>query len=126
MQSNGGLMSSAQARADPVHTLLSGPAGGVVGAVAVRGAAGRRDVITMDMGGTSLDISLVQGGARRPRGRGPGRGFPVKVPQVDTHTIGAGGGSIARVRPRDAQGRARQRRCGPGPRLLRPRRHRAH
>jgi N-methylhydantoinase A len=97
MQSNGGLMSGAQACARPVHTLLSGPAGGVVGAVGVASAAGVRDVITMDMGGTSLDISLVRDGrvALSPEGRLGG--FPVKVPQVDTHTIGAGGGSIARL-----------------------------
>jgi N-methylhydantoinase A len=97
MQSNGGLMSGAQACARPVHTLLSGPAGGVVGAVGVASVAGLRDVITMDMGGTSLDISLVRGGrvALSPEGRLGG--FPVKVPQVDTHTIGAGGGSIARL-----------------------------
>jgi N-methylhydantoinase A len=96
MQSNGGLMSSAQAKAEPVRTLLSGPAGGVVGAVAVAGAAGLRDVITMDMGGTSLDISLVRDGRVALSGEGRLGGFPVKIPQVDTHTIGAGGGSIAR------------------------------
>jgi N-methylhydantoinase A len=97
MQSNGGLMSSAQARAEPVRTLLSGPAGGVVGAVAVAGAAGAGDVITMDMGGTSLDISLVRGGRVRLAPEGRVGGFPVKIPQVDTHTIGAGGGSVARL-----------------------------
>ena len=97
MQSNGGLMSGAQARARPVHTLLSGPAGGVVGAVGVASVAGLRDVITMDMGGTSLDISLVRGGRVALSAEGRLGGFPVKVPQVDTHTIGAGGGSIARL-----------------------------
>ena len=96
MQSNGGLMSSDQARAEPVRTLLSGPAGGVVGAVAVAAAAGLRDVITMDMGGTSLDISLVREGRVGLAAEGRVGGFPVKIPQVDTHTIGAGGGSIAR------------------------------
>ncbi len=96
VQSNGGLMSSAQARAEPVRTLLSGPAGGVVGAVAVAGAAGLGNVITMDMGGTSLDISLVQAGRIALSAEGRLGGFPVKIPQVNTHTIGAGGGSIAR------------------------------
>ena len=97
MQSNGGLMSSAQARAQPARTLLSGPAGGVVGAVAVASGAGLRDVITMDMGGTSLDISLVRDGRVGLSAEGRVGGFPVKIPQVDTHTIGAGGGSLARV-----------------------------
>ncbi|HSD77091.1 MAG TPA: hydantoinase/oxoprolinase family protein, partial [Solirubrobacteraceae bacterium] len=97
MQSNGGLMSSAQARAEPVRTLLSGPAGGVVGAVAVAAAAGIGDVITMDMGGTSLDISLVRDGRVGLSADGRVGGFPVKIPQVDTHTIGAGGGSVARI-----------------------------
>jgi N-methylhydantoinase A len=97
MQSNGGLMGSAQARAEPVRTLLSGPAGGVVGAAAVAAAAGLRDVITMDMGGTSLDISLVRDGRVGLSAEGRVGTLPVKIPQVDTHTIGAGGGSIARV-----------------------------
>jgi N-methylhydantoinase A len=96
MQSNGGVMSSLQARTEPVRTLLSGPAGGVVGAVAVAGAAGLRDVITMDMGGTSLDVSLVRDGRVGLAAEGRVGGFPVKIPQVDMHTIGAGGGSIAR------------------------------
>jgi N-methylhydantoinase A len=96
LQSNGGLMSGAQARAHPVHTLLSGPAGGVVGAAAVAGTAGVRHVITMDMGGTSLDVSLAQGGQVQLAAEGRLGGFPVKIPQVDVHTIGAGGGSLAR------------------------------
>jgi N-methylhydantoinase A len=69
----------------------------VVGAVAVAGGAGLRDVITMDMGGTSLDISLVRDGRVGLSAEGRVGGFPVKTPQVDTHTIGAGGGSLARV-----------------------------
>jgi N-methylhydantoinase A len=97
MQSNGGLMSGAQARVHPARTLLSGPAGGVVGAVAVAAAAGVGDVITMDMGGTSLDISLARDGRVGLSAEGRVGGFPVKIPQVDTHTIGAGGGSLARV-----------------------------
>jgi N-methylhydantoinase A len=96
MQSNGGLMSSAQARAEPVRTLLSGPAGGVVGAMAVAAAAGLPDAITMDMGGTSLDVSLVRGGRVGLAAEGRVAGLPVKIPQVNTHTIGAGGGSLAR------------------------------
>jgi N-methylhydantoinase A len=94
IQSNGGLMS---ARALPVHTLLSGPAGGVVGAVTAAVSAGHGDVITLDMGGTSLDISLVRDGRVELAPEGRIGGLPVKVPQVDVHTIGAGGGSIAGV-----------------------------
>lgn len=97
LQSNGGLMSLDTARTRPVHTLLSGPAGGVVGALAVAQAAGLRDLITMDMGGTSLDIGLVREGRIALISEGHVGGFPVQVPQVDVHTIGAGGGSLARV-----------------------------
>ena len=97
MQSNGGLMSVAATRRHPVRTLLSGPAGGVVGAVGVAGAAGLDDVIAMDMGGTSLDICLVRGGEIALSTEGRVGAYPVQVPQVDVHTIGAGGGSIARV-----------------------------
>jgi N-methylhydantoinase A len=97
IQSNGGLMSAERARALPVHTLLSGPAGGVVGAAAVAGAAGHDDVITIDMGGTSLDICMVRGGRIELAPEGRIGGLPVKIPQIDVHTIGAGGGSIARL-----------------------------
>ena len=97
MQSNGGLMSVATTRRHPVRTLLSGPAGGVVGAVGVAHSAGLGDVIAMDMGGTSLDISLVRGGEIALSTEGRVGDYPVQVPQVDVHTIGAGGGSIARV-----------------------------
>ena len=97
MQSNGGLMSAAAARSHPVKTLLSGPAGGVMGAVGVAQAAGLEDIIAMDMGGTSLDICLVRGGEIALSTEGRVGAYPVQVPQVDVHTIGAGGGSIARV-----------------------------
>ena len=97
IQSNGGLMSSTRAAEQAVNTLLSGPAGGVVGAAAVARAAGLPEVVTIDMGGTSLDIAVVQGGTVKLFPEGSYAGFPVKVPQVDVHTIGAGGGSIARV-----------------------------
>jgi N-methylhydantoinase A len=97
VQSNGGLMSAQRARSHAVHTLLSGPAAGVVGAVEVAKLAALDDVVTMDMGGTSLDICLVQGGRVGLSPEGRLGGLPVKVPQVDIHTIGAGGGSIARL-----------------------------
>ena len=97
LQSNGGVMSANHARGFPVNTLLSGPAGGVVGASKAAALAGLDNVITMDMGGTSLDVCLVQGGELTLASDGEVGGYPVKVPQVNVHTIGAGGGSIARV-----------------------------
>ncbi len=97
IQSNGGLMNTETTRRFPVNTLLSGPAGGVVGAAGVAKAAGVNKIIAMDMGGTSLDISLVEDGEVTLSSEGQLAGFPVKVPQVNVHTIGAGGGSLARV-----------------------------
>ena len=97
IQSNGGLMNTETTRRFPVNTLLSGPAGGVVGAAGVAKAAGIDKIIAMDMGGTSLDISLVEDGEVTLSSEGQLAGFPVKVPQVNVHTIGAGGGSLARV-----------------------------
>jgi N-methylhydantoinase A len=97
MRSNGGVMSPGEAEALPISLLLSGPAAGVVGAVHVARQAGFDDVITFDMGGTSTDVSLVQGGhlgVGRVRKLG---GYDVKQPMIDVHSIGAGGGSIARV-----------------------------
>ena len=110
MQSNGGVASAAAARKRPVNTLLSGPAAGVRGAAHVAGAAGFDDVLTMDMGGTSCDVSLVRDGDPVVTTEGQVGDYPVTVPMVDVHTIGAGGGSIAwvdeggslRVGPRSA------------------------
>jgi N-methylhydantoinase A/oxoprolinase/acetone carboxylase beta subunit len=96
MQSNGGLMTPGEARGQAVRTLLSGPAGGVVGAVEAGRASGFRNVLGFDMGGTSTDVSLSEG---RPVESMEASidGFPVRVPMLDIHTVGAGGGSIARV-----------------------------
>ncbi|MCK6454059.1 MAG: hydantoinase/oxoprolinase family protein [Alphaproteobacteria bacterium] len=96
MQSNGGVMSLERARSHAVNTLLSGPAGGVVGAAAVAGYSNVRNVLGFDVGGTSTDIALVENGEVRLGSDGGIGGYPVKVPQVGVHTIGAGGGSIAR------------------------------
>ncbi len=99
MTSAGGLVPAAEAAELPVTLLLSGPAGGVVAGAAAAAAAGFADAVTFDMGGTSTDVCLVQGGMPEPA---PGRvaaGFPVRVPALDIHTIGAGGGSIASVDP---------------------------
>ena len=96
MQSNGGSVSAATAASEPVRAILSGPAGGVVGALRVCGAAGIRDIITFDMGGTSTDVALCSGEARTTN-EALIAGLPVAVPIIDIHTVGAGGGSIARV-----------------------------
>lgn len=109
MQSNGGCISAAAARAQAVRTVLSGPAGGVVGAKAVAEAAGLKRVIGFDMGGTSTDVSLIDGAIGRTTDSRVGD-FPVRLPVIDIHTVGAGGGSIAyldtggalRVGPRSA------------------------
>ncbi len=94
MQSSGGILSAAAARREAVRTLLSGPAAGVAGAFHVSSLAGYDQVITLDMGGTSTDVSLADGCIRRTS-EGSVEGWPVRVPMIDIHTVGAGGGSIA-------------------------------
>ena len=96
MQSSGGITSLATAATEPVRTVLSGPAGGVVGAAAVGRRSGFERIISFDMGGTSTDVALVEG---KPRASNEAEvaGLPVRVPMLDIHTVGAGGGSIARL-----------------------------
>jgi len=94
MQSNGGLMRAEDIEEAPVNTLLSGPVGGVVGGVKIAAALGLRNIITVDMGGTSTDISLIQDGNIELITETEIAYNPVKVPQVNINTIGAGGGSI--------------------------------
>ncbi|TAK13716.1 MAG: hydantoinase/oxoprolinase family protein [Acidobacteria bacterium] len=96
MQSNGGSISAAAARAQAVRTVLSGPAAGVVGARVVAAAAGYRNVISFDMGGTSTDVSLIDDRIRTTTDGRVGE-FPVRLPVIDIHTVGAGGGSIATI-----------------------------
>jgi N-methylhydantoinase A/oxoprolinase/acetone carboxylase beta subunit len=96
MQSNGGSISASAARAQAVRTVLSGPAAGVVGAQAVARQAGFRRVISFDMGGTSTDVSLVDERVATTTESRVGD-FPVRLPVLDIHTVGAGGGSIASV-----------------------------
>jgi N-methylhydantoinase A len=96
MQSNGGLLRATEARAQAVRTLLSGPAGGVVGAIEVARLSGFERVLGFDMGGTSTDVSLSEGSPRQTV-EAYVDGFPVRVPVLDIQTVGAGGGSIARV-----------------------------
>lgn len=95
MQSGGGIMSGREARGRAVHLLLSGPAAGVAGARFVGEAAGFSNLITLDMGGTSCDVSLVREGRVTVTTEGEVQGRPVRIPMADIHTIGAGGGSIA-------------------------------
>ncbi len=96
MQSNGGLLTASEARKHAVRTILSGPAGGIVGAVEIARLCGFQRALTFDMGGTSTDVALA---GLEPRLTTEARidNFPVRVPMLDIHTVGAGGGSIARV-----------------------------
>jgi N-methylhydantoinase A len=95
MQSNGGVMTAAAARELPINTLLSGPVGGAIGGVGLAEATGRSNLLCIDMGGTSFDMSLVVGGKPRLSSEAELEGLPILMPLVDIHTIGAGGGSIA-------------------------------
>jgi N-methylhydantoinase A/oxoprolinase/acetone carboxylase beta subunit len=95
MQSRGGLTGTAVARQRPVRLFLSGPAAGVIGGAMVGRSAGHGELITIDVGGTSSDIALVEGGEPVIRPEGRIAGYPVRVPMVDVNAIGAGGGSIA-------------------------------
>jgi N-methylhydantoinase A/oxoprolinase/acetone carboxylase beta subunit len=109
MQSNGGSISAARAKTAAVQTILSGPAAGVVGAHAIGNASGYSRLITFDMGGTSTDVSLINEKIGTTMESTVGD-FPVRLPVLDIHTVGAGGGSIAyidsggslRVGPRSA------------------------
>ena len=96
MQGNGGIISSALVAETAVKTVMSGPAAGVIAAAYTAQAAGCPDVITFDMGGTSCDVGLIQGGIPQVSSELEIEyAMPVHVPMVDIHTIGAGGGSIA-------------------------------
>jgi N-methylhydantoinase A len=113
MRSGGGTFTATLAARHPVHTLLSGPAAGAWGAAGIGAATGFDDLIAFDMGGTSTDASLIEGG--RPRTSSEGRigGLPFAVASTEIHTVGAGGGSVAwrdgggalRVGPRSAGAR---------------------
>ncbi len=96
MQSNGGLLTASEARKQAVRTILSGPAGGIVGAVEIARLCGFPKALTFDMGGTSTDVALA---AREARLTTEARidNLPVRVPMLDIHTVGAGGGSIAAI-----------------------------
>jgi N-methylhydantoinase A len=95
MQSSGGLMELAQAQAHAALTVLSGPAGGVGGARLLAAAAGERDVLCFDMGGTSCDVCTIVDGEVAETAQRTVAGRPLALPALDIHTVGAGGGSIA-------------------------------
>ncbi|MFB0875832.1 MULTISPECIES: hydantoinase/oxoprolinase family protein [unclassified Sphingobium] len=97
IHSNGGLLSIDSAKRLPVTTCLSGPAAGVIGAAAVGAAAGFPNLVTFDVGGTSTDVSLIVDGVPKLASSREVAGYPVKLPMIDIHVIGAGGGSIAHV-----------------------------
>jgi N-methylhydantoinase A len=110
MQSNGGRLPGTAMRRNAITALFSGPAAGVVGAIRQAGRSGRRDLITFDMGGTSTDVSLVQGGEPSLAPETEVDGLPIRTPVLDIVSVGAGGGSLVwmddggmlRVGPRSA------------------------
>jgi len=104
MLSSGGVASVDEAAAHPATILVSGPAGGVVGAGLVARRAGFENAIAFDMGGTSTDVCLLPGGRAARVAERVVAGFPIRLPTVDLHTVGAGGGSLVR---RDAGGAIR-------------------
>ena len=112
MQSNGGVMTSASAKARPVYMVESGPAAGVIAAGAIAAPYGYKNVMSFDMGGTTAKVGLIQDGQLRlsteievgaqaitPLGEGKGGGYPVRTPVIDLVEVGAGGGSEAGSTP---------------------------
>jgi N-methylhydantoinase A len=97
LQSNGGVASPRDAAATPVRTLVSGPAAGVTGAVHIAGKSGFPDIITFDVGGTSTDVCLIEGGQPLIARERLFNGHPIRFPMIDVHSVGAGGGSIGWV-----------------------------
>lgn len=97
MQSNGGIMSADVAARRSIHTVFSGPAGGALAGLHISKLIGEDDVITLDMGGTSTDLVLIEKGQLKLTTDEEIGGFPIKVPSIEIHTLGAGGGSIAWV-----------------------------
>lgn len=95
MQSSGGVIQAQTAREQPIHTLLSGPVGGTVGGGALALATGRNNLLCVDMGGTSFDMSLIVDGRPSVSNETEQEGLPLLLPLVEIHTIGAGGGSLA-------------------------------
>ena len=128
MQGNGGMMAAGTAIDLAVHTIMSGPAAGAIAAARIGVQAGHPNLVACDMGGTSFDVSLIAAGEPALSAeKDIAYGVPLRVPLVDIHTIGAGGGSIARItRAGLVAGRAGKRRRPPGTDRLWQRRHRRH
>jgi N-methylhydantoinase A len=98
MQSNGGVISVEQAASEPVRTILSGPAAGVMGGLTIGDSADEPNLVLMDMGGTSCDVAVIQDGAPQVSKEGEADyNLPISIPMLDIHTIGAGGGSIVSI-----------------------------
>jgi N-methylhydantoinase A len=95
MQSSGGVASAAEVVRKPITTALSGPAAGALGSAVIAGIAGFPDVVTLDAGGTSTDLCLIEGGKPHVTNGGAVGPFPVRIPMIDIETIGTGGGSVA-------------------------------
>ncbi|MBV9589620.1 MAG: hydantoinase/oxoprolinase family protein [Hyphomicrobiales bacterium] len=115
MQSNGGVAGARTIRRAPALTVLSGPAAGVVGARDIAATCGVRDIITVDIGGTSADIALIKGGEISLTQHGQVGEWPLSLPMVDMVTIGAGGGSIAKVKSGTLTVGPRSAGAAPGP-----------
>jgi N-methylhydantoinase A len=116
MQSSGGVASANQVARKPITTALSGPAAGALGGAVIANLAGYPDVVTLDAGGTSTDLCLIEGGEPHLTNGGAVGPFPVRIPMIDIKTIGTGGGSIAFI-SREGQLRVGPRSAGaePGP-----------
>jgi N-methylhydantoinase A len=97
IQSNGGILSPSRIIDEPIHTIMSGPAGGVIAAQKIAGLTGDTNLVTLDMGGTSTDVSVIKNGEIILTRDGAVEYLPLRFPMIDIATVGAGGGSIARV-----------------------------
>ncbi|MGE5340926.1 MAG: hydantoinase/oxoprolinase family protein [Candidatus Omnitrophota bacterium] len=97
IQSNGGILSPDRVIKEPIHTIVSGPAGGVIAAKKIAELSGEHNLVTLDMGGTSTDVSIVKNGEITLTRNGTVEHLPLRFPLIDIATVGAGGGSIARV-----------------------------
>ena len=115
MRSGGGAMTAQQARSAPMHTVLSGPAGGVIGAAYLGEVIERDELLTFDAGGTSLDLCVIDRGRPVVKHEAPLERYPLLMPTYDIHTMGAGGGSIASVESGLLKVGPQSARADPGP-----------
>src|SRR5258708_31550703 len=116
MTSSGGVASAEQVVRKPITTALSGPAAGALGSAVIAKIAGFPDLVTLDAGGTSTDLCMIEGGKPQVTNGGSVGPFPVRIPMIDIETIGTRGGSIARISPeRHLQVGPRSAGAEPGP-----------